>query len=188
MTQEEIELHRDIERMCKTMRGETYESSLREHANICKVIRNRLIQMGRTGPWTHTEGDYTFVRDNNAPWTGIIYRNPITFTLNGYIGLPPGHKHWGKTYGDIDDEVPVHCGFTYASEDDNLIRAKEGNHWWLGFDTAHSYDYMPLMPVASNPSQYKTEVWVRNQIIQIARELFKGNWKAATFTDLLRDL
>ena len=55
----------------------------------------------------------------------------------GYVGLPKGHEHEKKHYDDID--VDVHGGLTYSSIAHDLW-AKDGYHWYLGFDCAHLED------------------------------------------------
>lgn len=52
----------------------------------------------------------------------------------GYIGLPEGHKYYGKDWVDID--LNVHGGLTYASDSDNYPVKSDGL-WWIGFDCAH---------------------------------------------------
>lgn len=185
-----LKLMAQIEQMKREQRPDApYEVQKQHHAKMCEIIRKHLIEIGTTGPWTMSEGDYTYVSEQGAPWVGIVCRNVITFALNGYIGLPTGHKHWGKPYTEIEDDIEAHGGFTYASNGQGLITSvKEPNLWWFGFDCAHAHDYMPLMPTGTDPSRYKTEVWVRNEIVQIARKMFQGNWKQSTFIDLLKDI
>ena len=55
--------------------------------------------------------------------------------LCGYISIPKNHKFFGKNFYDI--EIEVHGGLTYA----NI----EEDEFWIGFDCAHSMDYVPSM-------------------------------------------
>lgn len=54
----------------------------------------------------------------------------------GYVGLPKGHKYYGKHY----DLIPVdcHCGLTYG--DYNLCGQVDKDTYWIGFDCGHCCD------------------------------------------------
>lgn len=84
------------------------------------------------------------------------YDCEITFAsgLNycGYVFLPRGHRYYGKDY----DEIPmvVHGGLTFASED------SKGN-WVIGFDCAHSGDYLPYL---SNENDGSLHHWTVEEV------------------------
>lgn len=87
----------------------------------------------------------------------------------GYVGVPPGHKFHGKGYDECvaacaeeycydhspNGAVEVHGGLTFSDfchESDKgeafgichtPFPGREHNVWWLGFDTAHSFDLTP---------------------------------------------
>jgi hypothetical protein len=64
--------------------------------------------------------------------------------VNGYVLLPDNHPFYGKDYDEID--VDAHGGITYADEDG-----------WIGFDTAHAFDYWApaeLAKFGGKPSKY----------------------------------
>ena len=63
----------------------------------------------------------------------------------GYIGLPVGHKYYGKGYEDV--EVDIHGGWTYASDSDHFM--VESDLWWIGFDCAHYGDGKDLELIKS---------------------------------------
>ena len=54
----------------------------------------------------------------------------------GYVGLPKGHKYYGKHY----DSIPVdcHCGLTYG--DYRLCGQDDKDTYWIGFDCGHCCD------------------------------------------------
>lgn len=54
-----------------------------------------------------------------------------------YVRIPRGHQYFKKKYDDID--IDVHGGLTYASGD--VANAKKVG-WWIGWDYAHSGDYI----------------------------------------------
>jgi hypothetical protein len=55
-----------------------------------------------------------------------------------YVGVPPGHKYYGKGY----DEIPIQChgGLTFAGKD-FWFNPVSINLWWIGWDYAHYGDY-----------------------------------------------
>ena len=71
--------------------------------------------------------------------------------LNGYVAVPPGHPVHGMSYWDFD--LDVHGGVTYAEFGDDKIHKESGEVlwpdptlYWLGFDTAHSGDWVSYAP------------------------------------------
>ena len=80
---------------------------------------------------------------DNAEWVdaetglhGHIWRNTITHTLCGYVGVTTGDLV-GVDYNRLDmgNDYSPHGGLTYSG--------REGNVWWFGFDCAHSEDFLP---------------------------------------------
>ncbi len=63
--------------------------------------------------------------------------------LCGYVKVPDGHKCFGKHYDDI--EMDVYQGLTYGeiNNEKHPYLPKDGH--WIGFDCAHSGDYIPSM-------------------------------------------
>lgn len=57
----------------------------------------------------------------------------------GYVGVPSGHPLHGVDYGNIEEDIEVHGGITYAAGKDNYPVASEGL-WWFGYDCAHHGD------------------------------------------------
>jgi hypothetical protein len=55
----------------------------------------------------------------------------------GYVGVPEGHRAYGRGYEDVP--AVVHGGLTFAGH-----WSDEGP-WWLGFDCGHFMDRMPAM-------------------------------------------
>ncbi|MEM2772553.1 MAG: hypothetical protein QXR88_01760 [Candidatus Pacearchaeota archaeon] len=77
--------------------------------------------------------------------------------LNGYVVLPKGHKFYGKNCEDI--KVDIHGGLTFAEE------YREG--WVIGFDTAHIFDYIPLL----GEKQYYKNIWTAKKVINETKKL-----------------
>lgn len=86
-------------------------------------------------PWLE-ESDYEefFYRGIEC----VVMRVINLKTLCGYIGIEEGHKHYKKEYFDFK----VHGGITYSGT--SLPNGTKSGKWWLGFDTMHSGDLIPL--------------------------------------------
>lgn len=69
----------------------------------------------------------------------VVLFMPMGFR-NGYVGLPKGHKYYGKEF----DFIPVgcHCGLTYS--DNSLHHQTDTDIWWIGFDCGHCCDGFDL--------------------------------------------
>jgi hypothetical protein len=109
----------------------------------------------------------------------LIKRNMHTGCLLGYVGLPGGHKFYGKNY---NDDIPIDChgGLTFT----NLWEDEKDNLWYIGFDCAHAYDYMPFLQMQLSSSMlmerdpavsYKDINFVRNECKSIVDQLLTIN-------------
>ena len=69
----------------------------------------------------------------------VVLFMPMGFR-NGYVGLPKGHKYYGKEF----DFIPVdcHCGLTYSNN--CLYHETDTDLWWIGFDCGHCCDGFDL--------------------------------------------
>jgi len=85
-------------------------------------------------PW-EGEPDHAEWVDAETGLHGRIWRNEITHTLCGYVGVTTGDLV-GVDYNRVsmNDDSP-HYGLTYSG--------REGNVWWFGFDCAHAEDFLP---------------------------------------------
>jgi len=57
-----------------------------------------------------------------------------------YVRVPPTHPFHGKDNDDIDANIAVHGGLTFAKEEP--CTEEDGKGWWFGFDFAHCGDAM----------------------------------------------
>ena len=69
----------------------------------------------------------------------VVLFMPMGFR-NGYVGLPKGHKYYGKEF----DFIPVdcHCGLTYGKH--YLYGQDDKDTYWIGFDCCHCCDGFDL--------------------------------------------
>lgn len=56
----------------------------------------------------------------------------------GYVRVPPGHKLHGLGYSEIEIDLDVHGGLTFANLEP--CAHDDGVGWWFGFDCAHCDD------------------------------------------------
>ena len=108
--------------------------------------------------------------------------------LCGYVGLPRGHKFYGKDYEAArarDGEyLDVHGGLTFADSCSEEVRADGGgichipapgrpaDVWWLGFDCAHSGDLCPAYSEDDRGyEQYRDIFYVKHEVQKLAAQL-----------------
>lgn len=116
----------------------------------------------------------------------------------GYVGVPPGHRFYKKSYDDVhdalgygDDGLDVHGGLTYSAacdegpESESICHVpapgEPDNVWWLGFDCAHSGDLSPAQMVREElrgwprlGGSYKQLPYVRSEVTSLAAQLAKA--------------
>ncbi len=106
------------------------------------------------GPWDDEPDKIQWI-DPGTDLDCLIVRNPMG-ALCGYVGVPPGHPWHGLGYGEIEDDIDVHGGLTFAAscnenapEGHGVCHVPEPGRpadvWWLGFDCAHSGDVVPIV-------------------------------------------
>lgn len=72
----------------------------------------------------------------------------------GYVGVPPTHPAYGKSYDVVN--VEVHGGLTYANKcrgyicQVSALGDPDDVFWFLGFDCAHAFDESPGMVAFRN--------------------------------------
>ena len=135
------------------------------------------------GPWQQ-EPDKKQWMDERTGYACLIHRSPASGGLCGYVGVPERHTDFGKGYDDVD--VSVHGGLTFAgscSKVENpsfgichLVEPGESDRvWWLGFDTAHCYDYSPAMNKYGihheSSEKYRELAYVEAEIKDLANQL-----------------
>jgi hypothetical protein len=134
------------------------------------------------GPWDDEPEDRLAFQASGLDC--LLLRSHIG-TWCGYVGVPPEHPLYGKDYDDVHEEVDirVHGGLTYSA---GLPYAAKGSlntarqRWWLGFDTAHSWDLVPgllkfdsaLRSSSLFPSTtYRTLAWTRKETERLAQQI-----------------
>jgi hypothetical protein len=106
----------------------------------------------------------------------------------GYVGISKNHPLFEKEYSNIEQDLIVHGGLTFAdhcakTSDPSkhvchLVESGEDDHvWWLGFDCAHSGDISDFIRtyerIAGYPEAYRTLQYVENECRQLAQQLIE---------------
>lgn len=98
------------------------------------------------GPWD-AEGDFAAWHDEFTGLLCVLARGYFGAWC-GYVAVPAGHPWHGLGYHDLDADVVVHGGLTFA--DVGVPRAEESRDdiagsYFLGFDCNHAFDLAPGM-------------------------------------------
>ena len=138
------------------------------------------------GPW-HNEPDKVQWPDEATGLPCLIVRNQ-SGALCGYVGMPAEHP-WARADSYWDIPISVHGGLTYmgpcqkdASEDAGICHipgpGEPDGLMWIGFDTAHSGDYVPgFAPgfyTLSDPT-YKDMAYMTAQVTGLARQVAEAS-------------
>lgn len=102
------------------------------------------------GEWMNEPDKRQFL-DEETGYPCLIVRSPTSGSLCGYVGMSESHPFFGKEYDDIP--INVHGGLTFSDACQKSSDPAHGichiadndNVWWVGFDTAHAFDFMPAM-------------------------------------------
>jgi hypothetical protein len=136
------------------------------------------------GPWDDEPDKAQWV-DQATGLDCLIVRNHYG-ALCGYVGLPPGHRLYGRDYNDpavYDAGLSAHCGITFADHchDDDRgpgygichtpAPGRPADVWWLGFDCAHWRDLVPGMQYSYDGGVYRDFGYVTDCVTMLAREL-----------------
>ena len=132
------------------------------------------------GKWDN-EPDKAHWIDDKTGLDCLIVRNG-SGALCGYVGIPKDHEFFEKCYVDVDDDIDVHGGLTFAdkchptkNEGEGICHPKKGSAndivWWLGFDCAHWNDISPAFFRIHGDSVYRDFGYVRDQVSGLAKQL-----------------
>ena len=126
-------------------------------------------------PW-EIEPDSAEWEDAFTGYRCRIRRHPELQHLNGYVGIPKGHKVYGLGYDHDDVDIKVHGELTYSDTHD------DGLHWF-GFDCGHAGDLVPgvllslvhmeTMPRMLGHDIYRTWEYVENEVTHLALMLWR---------------
>jgi len=110
----------------------------------------------------------------------FIRRHDRFLTLNGYVGLPEGHRYYNIAYELINEVIEIHGGVTFTNMGTHAVFGKK---WWVGFDCGHPFDLIPgLYSAVCNKhldiatkdmlgKHYRNINYVQNECIKLALQL-----------------
>ncbi|MBP5433618.1 hypothetical protein [Ruminococcus sp.] len=88
-----------------------------------------------------------------------------------YVEIPRGHDLYG-------DEGSVHCischgGITYVGSGDNFYPYDGMEHWFIGWDYAHAFDYSGYHMLGSEyrSPYFNEKKWTTAEIVQECRDV-----------------
>lgn len=95
------------------------------------------------GPWQTEPDRVEFVHVGVAC---LMMRHAEWGSWNAYAAVEPGHPWHGNERAE--EECIAHGGITWCGPSDQtwrlLSRPRQlGNHWWIGFDCGHAFDFQP---------------------------------------------
>lgn len=82
----------------------------------------------------------------------------------GYICVPKSHPWYGRDYNDILS-AEVHGGLTFS---ERRLGSQRSQGWWLGFDTAHAFDWHDPLLMKRLGADART--------IEAVRRIHGGEW------------
>jgi len=149
------------------------------------------------GEWD-TEPDFVYWFDRDTWYRCLMVRHAEMGHLCGYVGVTKSHPAYYMHEAALESSLEVHGGVT-AVRDESVVSdfgASLGAEYgipstiyplgpeptkWIGFDCAHSGDYIPAMAVhPRRPAQwpnslnttYRTMDYVRQQCARLAWQLY----------------
>lgn len=141
------------------------------------------------GPW-ELEPDLVQWVDEITQRHCIAVRNSMG-SWCGYVAVGPSHPYYEKPYEDIENNIDVHGGITFAGpcSDNGKKPGLGGLHWnphfcdgnhlyWFGFDCSHGGDVIPSMlklgsvyPSIWSEGVYRDLEYVIEQCTMLAKQL-----------------
>lgn len=121
-------------------------------------------------PWL-TEPDR--VEWTHAGLRCLIRRVRSHGALCGYVSVPPEHSLFRLEYYDAEPALQsvgyagAHGGLTFSG------KFPDEDGFWLGFDCAHSGDFLPSMPLGICFESYRTVEYVTGEVNALADALRK---------------
>ncbi|WP_063565485.1 hypothetical protein [Paenibacillus sp. O199] len=129
------------------------KSGFEHNENTCKNdVLNTLLEMAEQNQksavatnsekW-HIEPDCVELKTSDD-YHLVIWRNPISGGLNGYVGINRSHPFFAHQYVKKQvRDLEVHGGATFSGK--RSFTGFKKKYWYLGFDTGHCFDFSPFI-------------------------------------------
>ena len=140
------------------------------------------------GPWQDEPDREEFV---HAELRCLVMRR--RGHLNGYVGTPKAHPYYGMTDEMAEPicDLDVHGGVTFIGSGKTLSETED--FWWIGFDTAHAFDYTPAVeeiihemnlkhPMPIDYQEYRNFEYVMRETRNLAEQL-AAMWQPPSYEE-----
>ncbi|CAI3377227.1 hypothetical protein CIRMBP1304_00760 [Enterococcus cecorum] len=106
----------------------------------------------------------------------VIARNDLG-VLCGYLSFKLGHKLYGATVEYMETHfpyLPFHGGVTFANKGIYVDLPIITNDWYIGFDCAHSFDYIPAYENRIDGLEYRDHKYVKQRLKESVMYLIRN--------------
>jgi hypothetical protein len=147
-----------------------------------------------SGPWDD-EPDKMQWTDAATGLPCMIHRNQFGAWC-GYVGVGPTHPAHGKTGDDLD--LSAHGSVNFADRCDPHFNPETGQGvchlpepgepddvWWLGFDCAHAWDFVPGMAALMRPDPFDVAI---GDPSSVRRDNLQRVYRSMMSNDVYRDI
>jgi len=157
---------------------------IQAHDERCEVAKKRLQEQNIHGAWD--------AEPNRMEWEHqglqcLLVRHEHSLHWCGYVGIPPSHPLFGKTYGEVGNLLDAHGEVNFSNECAGVVChiPKEGDVddlWWFGFDCGHTWDLSPTWLDSSvsdslrrllKDKTYRDTAFARAHVSSLAEQLAK---------------
>ena len=107
--------------------------------------------------------------DSDTGYLCAIQRNKYGWHYCGYVAIPSTHSLAEASTDQLCRTIDVHGGVTLA---ESGISTEGDPVWIVGFDCAHSCDYVPRLRLGC-PKNFKDLDYVKQQVLKLAKQLKK---------------
>lgn len=137
------------------------------------------------GKWL-SEPDFCYW-DKDLPC--LIIRDMVMGIWRGFVGVDEDHPYYEKSVDEIlkmpggtDIYLSVHGGLCAAGRLPSTFKDYAKNYWWIGLETCHTTDLLPLYKVESNDRElskmianqtYKDIKFIRRETNKLSNLLLK---------------
>jgi hypothetical protein len=138
------------------------------------------------GKWMN-EPDFCYWEHRQFPC--LTVRDMSLGIWKGFVGISPNHIFYNKSIEDIlkKEEMmevffSVYGGICFAGKLPSKYKEYNQSLWWIGLETSHGSDYMPLLKLdlqdpdmvkISNGQTYKDFLFIRKETNKLAKYISK---------------
>lgn len=130
---------------------------------FCEEFRHKV----PPGEW---QREIHYLQFQHASFDCYIRRIPGTWAWCGYVAIDEDHPYYHLEINSRSlSNIEIHGGVTHAGKSGVYGELS----WYIGFDTCHPCDIIPLVYIPSKVGYYKNQNWVTNETKRLA-EILEG--------------